>query len=108
MDANLLKGHLDLILLSVLEGGEKYGLEISKEAQARTDGYFDFKVGSLYPALHRLEQAGWLTGKFRPAPRGGAPVKFYALTESGAQELAAKREQFKEFTQNVEALWRPS
>lgn len=106
MDANLLKGHLDLILLSILEDGEKYGLEISKEAQSRTDGYFDFRVGSLYPALHRLEQAGWLHSEFRAAPRGGAPVKYYRLTESGAQELSSKREQFKEFTRHVEALWR--
>lgn len=106
MDGNLLKGHLDLILLSIIEGSPKYGLEIAKEAQDRTDGYFDFKIGSLYPALHRLEQAGWLTSDFQPSPRGGAPVKCYELTDAGQKELQRKRDQFKTFSNKVQSLWR--
>lgn len=106
MDANLLKGHLDLILLSIIEGEPKYGLEISKEAQVRTDGYFDLKVGSLYPALHRLEQAQWITGDFQPSPRGGAPVKYYRLTDDGQRALDDKRDQFTTFSQQVKSLWR--
>lgn len=50
MEPNLLKGNLDLILLSILENGQKYGLEITKEANTRTQGYFDLNAGSLYPA----------------------------------------------------------
>lgn len=57
-DANLLKGNLDLILLEILEPNPMYGLEIINEAQSRTEGYFDFKEGSLYPALHRLSNKG--------------------------------------------------
>lgn len=106
MDANLLKGHLDLILLSILEDAPKYGLEIIKDAQDRTDGYFEFKVGSLYPALHRLEQAKWVSGEFQPSPRGGAPVKYYQLTPAGQRELQRKRDQFQEFTTKVQSLWR--
>ena len=106
MEPNLLKGHLDLILLSVVEGEAKYGLEIIKEAQVRTDGYFDLKVGSLYPALHRLEEAGWLSGEFHPSPRGGAPVKYYRLTDEGLRAMADKREQFQTFAQHVQSLWR--
>lgn len=106
MDSNLLKGHLDLILLSILEGAPKYGLEISKEAQDRTNGYFDLKVGSLYPALHRLEQAGWVSGDFQPSPRGGAPVKYYCLTDGGQRALDDKRQQFTTFSQHVKSLWR--
>lgn len=105
MDANLLKGHLDLILLSIIEGQPKYGLEISKEAQVRTGGDFDLKVGSLYPALHRLEQAGWVVGEFEPSPRGGAPVKYYRLTEGGQSALNDKRQQFSTFSQHVKSLW---
>jgi PadR family transcriptional regulator, regulatory protein PadR len=105
MDANLLKGNLDLILLSILEDGEMYGLEITKEAQARTNGYFSFSVGSLYPALHRLEQQGFIRGEFKPAPRGGAPVKFYALTQTGTGALASKREDFNEFGNALRSLW---
>ena len=106
MGPNLLKGHLDLILLSILEGGAMYGLEISKQAQVETGGYFDLRVGSLYPALHRLEQAGAVKGEFRPAPRGGTPVKYYWLTEDGRGLLARKREDFRTFSAHLQALGR--
>jgi len=105
MDSTLIKGHLGLILLSVLEDGEKYGLQITKEANHRTGGYFDLKVGSLYPALHRLEKAGWITGAFRESPRARTPVRYYRLTTSGRQALREKREHFRIFTAKVEALW---
>jgi len=104
MDPNLLKGHLDLILLSILETGPMYGLEVSKQAQTETNGYFELRVGSLYPALHRLEQAGWISGEFRPAPRGGAPVKYYWLTEEGQGHLKRKREEFRVFSSYIQAL----
>ena len=108
LEPNLLKGNLDLILLSILEHDAHYGLEIVKEAQARTDGYFDFKEGSLYPALHRLTQAGWLEAEFKYSPRGGAPVRYYHLTERGRGALREKREAFKHFAESVQALWEPS
>ncbi|WP_029478195.1 PadR family transcriptional regulator [Deinococcus frigens] len=104
-DANLLRGHLDLILLSIIQGPPKYGLEISKLAQDATDGYFDLKVGSLYPALHRLEKAGFVQGEFRSGPRSGSPVKAYTLTESGGRELAVRRAEFETFTQQLGRLW---
>ena len=105
LDPNLLKGNLELILLSILESGEHYGLEIIKEAQVRTDNYFDFKEGSLYPALHRLTQAGLLAAEFKYSPRGGAPVRYYRLTDAGSRALRDKREAFKRFNRSVEALW---
>ena len=108
MDSNLLKGNLDLILLSILEGSAMYGLEISKQAQVGTGGYFDLRVGSLYPALHRLEQSGAIEGEFRPAPRGGAPVKYYWLTEGGRRELARKRREFEVFSAHLQSLGQPS
>jgi len=104
-DGNLLRGHLDLILLSLLQGEPKYGLEISKLAQQRTDGYFDLRVGSLYPALHRLEKAGFVRGGFQPAPRSGSPVKVYALTESGELELSSRRHEFEVFSRQLGKLW---
>jgi PadR family transcriptional regulator, regulatory protein PadR len=104
MDANLIKGHLDLILLAIVEGEPKYGLEIISAAEGRTGGYFDLKAGSLYPALHRLEQAGWLSSDFQPSPRGGATVKYYRLTDSGTHALQRKRAQFAVFAGHVQAL----
>ena len=105
-DGNLIRGHLDLILLSILRGEPKYDLEISKLAQERTGGYFDLRVGSLYPALHRLEKAGVIRGEFRDAPHGGSPVKVYALTDSGERELNAQRKEFEVSSSNLDQLWR--
>ena len=68
-DKNLLRGNLDLILLSILQDGSKYGLQIIQEAGLRTDGYLEFKEGSLYPALHRLEKA-------KTHPRRVSPVRY--------------------------------
>lgn len=104
-DPNLLHGHLDLILLSIVAGEPKYGLEISKLAAEQTGGYFDLRVGSLYPALHRLEKAGFLRGEFRPAVRGNAPVKVYALTESGVRELELRQQEFQTFSAQLRRLW---
>jgi len=104
VDPNLLRGHLDLILLLILEEGPKYGLEIVKEAQGRTDGYFHFKEGSLYPALHRLTKAGLLEAEFKYPPRGGAAVRYYRLTDKGREALAHKRREFERFTEAVKSL----
>lgn len=106
MNPDLLRGNLDLILLSILEEGAMYGFEIIKEAQTRTKGYFDFKEGSLYPALHRLTQAGWLEIELREAGRNGQPRKYYQLTEHGRQELEAKDREWREFSRAVNALRR--
>lgn len=104
MDANLLKGNLELILLSILEEGEKYGLEITKEVNLRTDGLFSVSVGSLYPALHRLEGAGFIVAQERTPPRGGAPVRYYTLTESGGQALEDKRRTYFTFDGAMQKL----
>lgn len=64
MDAQQLKGHLDLLLLAALERGPSYGGQIIADVQAATGGYFSLREGTLYPALHRLEKAGWIEGNF--------------------------------------------
>ena len=103
-DPNLLRGHLDLILLSIIQGQPKYGLEISKLASEQTGGYFDLKVGSLYPALHRLEKNGFIKGEFQQLPRGGSPVKVYHLTPSGKAELREEREKYERFSSAVRGV----
>jgi len=105
MDPNLFKGNLELILLSILEEGEKYGLEITKEANVRTDGYFRLNVGSLYPTLHKLERAGFLTVETRPNPRGGANLRYYQLTDEGGKVLEERRKAFETFDNAMRALW---
>jgi PadR family transcriptional regulator, regulatory protein PadR len=103
-DANLLKGNLDLILLEILEPAPMYGLEIINEAQSRTEGYFDFKEGSLYPALHRLEQQGLLAAEFMDSTTGGPKRKYYRLTDKGNKTLAQKRLEWKRFNQAIDSL----
>ena len=105
MDTQLVRGNLDLVLLSILEGGEAYGLEISKAAGQGTGGYFALNAGSLYPALHRLEKAGFLGSAERQPPRGGPAVRYYHLTEAGKSDLKRRREAYLSFDQAVRALW---
>lgn len=102
-DPNLLRGHLDLILLSIIQGQPKYGLEISKLASEQTGGYFDLKVGSLYPALHRLEKAGFIRSEFQSVR--GNTVKVYELTETGQKELDARKQDFQTFSKQLSRLW---
>ena len=105
MSKGLLRDNFDLILLAILEDGPKYGLEIIAEAKGRTDGYFDFKEGSLYPALHRLEKARFVEAEFAPSSSGGPRRRYYRLTEAGAKQLAERREAWERFNGAVGALW---
>ena len=102
---NLLKGNLDLILLAILEDSPKYGLEIIGEAKSRTDGYFEFKEGSLYPALHRLAKAKLVAAEFAPSDSGGPRRRYYRLTDAGSRRLAEKRKEWERFNGAVRALW---
>ena len=101
---NLLKGNLDLILLATLEQDAKYGGEITKDVIERTQGYFEFKEGTLYPALHRLEKQGFIQGAFKYLPRGGSPVKFYELTPTGRQELESRRREYQKFSNAMKSI----
>lgn len=104
MNPDLLRGNLDLILLTILEKQPLYGFAIIQEAKERTGGYFDFKEGSLYPALHRLEHDGLLCAQFGETGRNGKPRKYYAVTDKGRQTLQARREEFNTFTRAVTRL----
>lgn len=107
MSKGLLRDNFDLVLLTILEDGPKYGLEIIAEARGRTDGYFELKEGSLYPALHRLERAAYVTAEFRPSDTGGPRRRYYLLSESGVKYLAERRAAWERFNGAVGALWKP-
>ena len=104
MNPDLLRGNLDLILLTILEHRPLYGFAIIQEARDRTGGYFDFKEGSLYPALHRLEHDGLLGALIGEAGRNGKPRKYYAITDQGRALLESKRQEFNAFTSAVHRL----
>ncbi len=92
MDSTIKQLDLDLVLLAALEPTPLYGLEILKVVNTRTKGALEFKEGSLYPALHRLVKAGWVSTQWEPSDTGGAPRKYYKLTDSGANAYRQKKD----------------
>jgi DNA-binding PadR family transcriptional regulator len=98
------RGHLDLLLLSVLADGPAHGYAIIASLRERSDGAFDLPEGTVYPALHRLERAGLLTSRWddRPARRR----REYAITAAGSAALAAKRQEWRAFARGVQAVVR--
>ena len=91
--ANLLQGTLDLLILKALATGELHGLGISRRIEQITRGTFVVKPGSLFPALHRLEEAGWISG-FWGDSENNRRAKFYRLTKSGSAQLERETEQW--------------
>ena len=84
--ASLLQGTLDLLILKALATGELHGLGVSRRIEQITGGTFSVQPGSLFPALHRLEEAGWLEAKWE-ASENNRRAKFYTLTKSGRKQL---------------------
>jgi PadR family transcriptional regulator PadR len=90
---NLLQGTLDLLILKALGPGELHGLGISRRIEQITKGTFLVKPGSLFPALHRMEEAGWLSS-FWGESENNRRAKFYRLTKTGTRQLEAETEQW--------------
>jgi transcriptional regulator len=86
----LLKGTLDLLILRALELEARHGLGIAERIQQVTQGTFVVKPGSLFPALHRLEQQGFIEGEWTVSP-AGKRAKEYRLTPAGKRHLSAER-----------------
>jgi PadR family transcriptional regulator, regulatory protein PadR len=91
---NLLQGTLDLLILKALGPTELHGLGISRRIEQITKGTFLVKPGSLFPALHRMEEAGWLSS-FWGESENNRRAKFYRLTKAGQQQLGDETEQWK-------------
>lgn len=91
---NLLQGTLDLLILRALRAGELHGLGISRRIEQITQGTFQVKPGSLFPALHRMEEAGWLAASWGES-ENRRKAKYYRLTKAGEQQLGAETEQWQ-------------
>lgn len=91
---NLLQGTLDLLILRALGTGELHGLGVSRRIDQITQGTFQVKPGSLFPALHRMEEAGWLTS-FWGDSENNRRAKFYRLTRAGRSQLEVETEQWQ-------------
>jgi len=90
---NLLQGTLDLLILRALGPGELHGLAISRRIEQITRGAFVVKPGSLFPALHRMEESGWLSSSWGNS-ENNRRAKFYALTKAGRGQLEVETEQW--------------
>ena len=91
---NLLQGTLVLLILKALALGELHGLGVSRRIEQITKGTFQVKPGSLFPALHRMEEAGWLMSAWG-ASETNRKAKFYRLTAAGRRQLDAEVSEWK-------------
>jgi len=96
-----LKGHLDLLLLSILANGPAHGYAIIESLRARSEGVFDLPEGTIYPALHRLENQGLLKSSW--SEDTGRRKRVYQLTSKGQQTLNARQDEWLKFYKAINA-----
>jgi PadR family transcriptional regulator, regulatory protein PadR len=96
LDRELKKGSAELIILSMVELRARHGYEISKQIEARSAGQLKFHVASLYPLLYRLEERGWLQGRW-VEKAGQRRRRYYSLTAEGRRVLTRQRDTWRTF-----------
>lgn len=102
MKAEVLKGHLDLLLLAAVQERPAHGYAIAESLRARSDGTFKLPDGTLYPALHRLERAGLLTSRWSEST--GRRRRVYQLTAKGQRTLTRRHAEWRDFARAVHAV----
>jgi PadR family transcriptional regulator len=103
----LLQGTLDLLILEALQTGELHGLGVSRRIEQITRGTFQVQPGSLFPALHRLERAGWLSSTWGLS-ENNRRAKFYCLTKTGRRQLSVEKQQWERVSMAIANALRPS
>ena len=102
MDSQFLGSAVEMLILEVIARGPSYGYEITQTVSERSNGYFELREGSLYPALHRLERQKLLRAFWREAD--GRRRKYYELTDAGRAELAARKKSWFGFAAGVNGV----
>jgi PadR family transcriptional regulator len=102
LNPQTLKGHLDLLLLSVVADSPGHGYSIAEALRARTDAVITLGEGTLYPALHRLEAGGVISGRWLEV--NGRRRRVYQLTANGKRALTQKRQEWNLFARTVYAV----
>jgi PadR family transcriptional regulator PadR len=103
IDRELLKGSISLLLLNLLSRGEMYGYQILEAAAVRSAKTFEFKEGTLYPALHQLEKKGLIKSQWRTG-ENGRERKYYSLTAKGIKAAKEYEKQWQHLTGAVNAV----
>ena len=98
--SDLIQGTLDLLILKTLSAGPVHGWAIAKRIQQVSNEVLQVQQGSLYPALHRLEQQAWITSETKPA-ESGRIAKFYSLTREGKKQLAIELGQWERLSEAI-------
>ena len=101
MIGEALKGHLDLLLLSILADGPAHGYAVIETLRQRSSGTFDLPEGTIYPALHRLEKQSLLSSDW--TEESGRRKRIYKLTAKGKQALSQRQQEWKSFSKAVNA-----
>ncbi|MBQ9967968.1 MAG: helix-turn-helix transcriptional regulator [Oscillospiraceae bacterium] len=99
IDKSLLSGSNGMLILKLLEDGDKYGYQMIEELEKRSDHTFDMKAGTLYPLLHALEEKGWITAY--DAMAAGRTRRYYQLTKEGKDALREKEESWDRYAKAV-------
>lgn len=102
------KGVLDMLIMKLLEQQEKYGYQLIQELKQKSQGTLTLKEGTLYPALYRLEEEGWIQSRWSEANDKEAAKKYYRLTTEGERALEEMFLIWKNFSSNVEAIMNES
>lgn len=105
MKPNVLRGHLDGMILAVLEDEPLHGYAVMEALQQRSGGELDLPTGTLYPALRRLERAGYVRSSWSTV--GGRRRRTYQVTMAGQRTLAAERSEWRDFAALIEGVLRP-
>jgi DNA-binding PadR family transcriptional regulator len=105
-EAQVLKGHLDVLLLATMQDGPLHGYAVKEALKSGSDGRFDLPTGTVYPALHRLERAGLIAGEWSVVD--GRKRRTYQLTTKGRQRLTQERTNWREFAAAVTSLLEPA
>jgi PadR family transcriptional regulator, regulatory protein PadR len=103
----LMQGTLDMLVLRTLQWGPQHGHGIGQAIRAKSDDTLQIEHGSLYPALHRLEQKGWLKSEWRPS-EANRRAKYYGLTQSGKKQLLAEQSKWNELVETIARVMKPA
>jgi PadR family transcriptional regulator, regulatory protein PadR len=104
---DVLQGTLDLLILQTLQWGPQHGLRIAQGIRQKSEELLKIEAGSLYPALHRLEQQGWLKSEWKVSDKGQR-AKYYRLTASGKKQLVAEQGKWERFVKAITLVLRPT
>lgn len=97
---DLLRGTLDMLILKTLSQGPLHGLGLSHRIDQATEGTFQVKPGSLFPALHRMEQKGWIKGEWGES-ENRRRAKYYDLTAAGKRRLGVEKENWAQMVTTI-------